>query len=58
LKVSTTVEIWQDLMVLAASGRFGKTPSEVAEGFVRDRVRQHTLEGWLPMTKKMRRRQG
>jgi hypothetical protein len=55
MKISTTYEIWEALGLLAATGKFGKTPSEVAEGFVRDRVRQHTLEGWLPMPKKGRR---
>lgn len=51
LKISTTAEIRADLQALADTGRFGKTASEVAEGFIRDRVRQHTLEGWLPMVK-------
>ena len=40
-------ETIDDLDVLLASGRFGKTRAEVAEQLIREKVRDLILQGWM-----------
>jgi hypothetical protein len=44
------------LEALTRTGLFGRCVPEVAEAFVRDRIRDCVLEGWLPMAPPRRRR--
>lgn len=37
---------WTELESLAKTGLFGKSPGEVAEQLVRERLRELLLEGW------------
>jgi len=45
--ISTTVQVWELLNLLAQTGRFGKTPTEVAEELLRAKLREVEREGWL-----------
>lgn len=47
--IRTTPWVLQTLDALAASGRFGKNPAEVAEELLRSKLRDVETEGWLAM---------
>ncbi len=44
--IRTTLQTWSELERLARTGLFGKTPSEVAEQLVREKLRELLLQGW------------
>jgi hypothetical protein len=46
LKLSTTSEVCAQLDRLATTGLFGKNRSEVAEQLLREKLREHMLQGW------------
>ena len=46
VKMRTTTETWRQLEKLVATGLFGKTPSEVADTLVREKLRELILQGW------------
>lgn len=46
VKMRTTVETWRQLERLVTTGLFGKTPSEVADLLVREKLRELILQGW------------
>ncbi len=60
VKISTTPWVVETLDVLAKTGRFGKSPSEVADELLRAKLREIELEGWLqkrsPRRKRRRKR--
>jgi hypothetical protein len=45
--LATTPEVCRALDALVATGKFGKTRSEVAEELMRLKLREVELEGWL-----------
>ena len=55
LKISTTVWVCETLERLAATGRFGKNASQVAEELLRGKLREVELEGWLDRPPRVKR---
>jgi hypothetical protein len=49
LKVTVSASILADLDALTATGRFGATAAQTAEQFIRDKVRDYAVEGWIPL---------
>jgi hypothetical protein len=47
IHLATTPEVCRALDALVATGKFGKTRSEVAEELMRLKLREVELEGWL-----------
>jgi hypothetical protein len=46
VKLSTTPVVYENLLLLARTGLFGKNPSEVAEELLRGTLRERIREGW------------